>query len=171
MGSCSCVARIAGIIVSYAGGQVGPRSRRRRERAEGLCAVIHALGSAALRAQLLKNGIEASMLCYAASCAALFPRRPLQLRMRGGGAACGRTASGRAGACGRACAMETERQSRGLVGRGRYLLMVAVVWALRVDMTGVPLSLVDAAGAGAPLAEAGAPLGHALDDVSGASAA
>jgi hypothetical protein len=56
-------------------------------------------------------------------------------------------------------------------GRGRYLLMVAVVWALRVDMTGVPLSLVDAAGAGAPLAEAGAPLGHALDDVSGASAA
>ncbi len=40
--------------------------------------------------------------------------------------------------------------------------MVAVVWALRVDMTGVPLSLVDAAGA---------PLGHALDDVSGASAA
>jgi hypothetical protein len=49
--------------------------------------------------------------------------------------------------------------------------MVAVVWALRVDMTGVPLSLVDAAGAGAPLAEAGAPLGHALDDVSGASAA
>jgi hypothetical protein len=84
MGSCSCVARIAGIIVSYAGGQVGPRSRRRCQRAEGLCAVINALGSAALRAQLLKNGIEASMLCYAASCAPLFPRRALQLRMRGG---------------------------------------------------------------------------------------